>query len=183
MGRRRDAAARWEVDHPFIIARTSGGANRRRCSPRPPPVCIPLVGAPTATTATVCSRSWRVGAEFPSEPRLHLAVNGRGVVCRSRGRPHQNQNAGGDGRPGQRPLLAARAAGTARAEPTTSGGVCRLANRHELAAPAAGLLGRLAPRLLAFEKPLGRLGGPSSGSARLRAPCSCAGTRAARAAS
>ena len=98
--------------------------------------------------------SWRyVAAEFPSERYLHLTVKGQGVFCRSRGRPHQNQNLvvtvdPVNGRCWQRCY---DGADCARNVPTTSGGVCRLANRHELAAPADDLkVDRAA--LPAFEK-------------------------------
>ena len=98
--------------------------------------------------------SWRyVAAEFPSERYLHLTVKGQGVFCRSRGRPHQNQNLvvtvdPVNGRCWQRCY---DDADCARDVSTTSGGVCRLANRHELAAPADDLkVDRAA--LLAFEK-------------------------------
>ena len=81
--------------------------------------------------------SWRyVAAEFPSERYLHLSVPGRGVFCRSRGRPHANQNLVVtvdpiNGRCWQRCY---DGEDCARNVPTTAGGVCRIANRHELAA-------------------------------------------------
>ena len=146
-----DAMAR---PHPFIIARDDG-----RGQP-------PALFAAAATAALAALRrdhrdngdptlmSWRyVAAEFPSERYLHLTVKGQGVVCRSRGRPHQNQNLvvtvdPVNGRCWQRCY---DGADCARNVPTTSGGVCRVANRHELAAPADDLkVDRAA--LLAFEK-------------------------------
>ena len=134
-----DAMAR---PHPFIIARDDG-----RGQP-------PALFAAAATAALAALRrdhrdngdptlmSWRyVAAEFPSERYLHLTVKGQGVFCRSRGRPHQNQNLvvtvdPVNGRCWQRCY---DNPDCARNVPTTSGGVCRLANRHELAAPADDL--------------------------------------------
>ena len=73
--------------HPYIIARAGDRGQ--------PPA---LFAAATAVALAALRRdhrdngdptlmSWRyVAAEYPSEPYLHLAVKGRGVVCRSRGR-------------------------------------------------------------------------------------------------
>ena len=142
------------LPHKFIIARAGD-----RGQP-------PALFAAAATAALAALRrdhrdngdptlmSWRyVAAEFPSERYLHLTVKGQGVFCRSRGRPHQNQNLvvtvdPVNGRCWQRCY---DGADCARNVPTTSGGVCRIANRHELAAPADDLkVDRRA--LLAFEK-------------------------------
>ena len=142
------------LPHKFIIARAGD-----RGQP-------PALFAAAATAALAALRrdhrdngdpalmSWRyVAAEFPSERYLHLTVKGQGVFCRSRGRPHQNQNLvvtvdPVNGRCWQRCY---DGADCARNVPTTSGGVCRVANRHELAAPADDLkVDRRA--LLAFEK-------------------------------
>jgi len=130
------------LPHKFIIARAGD-----RGQP-------PALFAAAATVALAALRrdhrdngdpalmSWRyVAAEFPSERYLHLNVKGQGVFCRSRGRPHQNQNLvvtvdPVNGRCWQRCY---DGADCARDVPTTSGGVCRLANRHELAAPADDL--------------------------------------------
>ena len=140
--------------HPYIIARAGDRGQ--------PPA---LFAAATAVALAALRRdhrdngdptlmSWRyVAAEYPSERYLHLAVKGRGVVCRSRGRAHQNQNLVVsidpiNGRCWQR---CHDGADCAHDVPTTRGGVCRLANRHSLVAPADDLkVDRAA--LLAFEQ-------------------------------
>jgi hypothetical protein len=142
------------LPHKFIIARAGDRGQ--------PPALFAAVAAAALAALRRDHRdngdptlmSWRyVAAEFPSERYLHLTVKGQGVFCRSRGRPHQNQNLvvtvdPVNGRCWQRCY---DNPDCARNVPTTSGGVCRLANRHELAAPADDLkVDRAA--LLAFEK-------------------------------
>jgi len=127
------------LPHPYIHASASG-----RGAP-PAPFAVAAAEALAALrrdrrdNGVVAPMSWRyVAADYPSasERYLHLSVPGRGVFCRSRGRPHANQNlvVTIDPRNGRCWQRCFDSADCARNVPTTAGGVCRISNRHELAA-------------------------------------------------